>query len=89
MILKCHFLILQNTLIHSTLRYAQDIGCWTTFLTMSLSFPVTTPMGTLASFSSTLLTCHETSSDPSTLVVTTDASVISPRNMQAVLVAHF
>jgi len=33
--------------------------------------------------------CHEASSDPSTLVVTTDTSVIPPRNMQAVLVAHF
>jgi len=33
--------------------------------------------------------CHEASSDPSTLVVTTDASVIPPRNMQAVSVAHF
>jgi len=33
--------------------------------------------------------CHEAFSDPSTLVVITDASVISPRNMQAVLVAHF
>jgi len=33
--------------------------------------------------------CHEASSDPLTLVVATDASVISPRNMQAVSVAHF
>jgi len=33
--------------------------------------------------------CHEASSDPSTLVVATDASVISPRNMQAVSVVHF
>ena len=33
--------------------------------------------------------CHEASSDPSTLVVATDASVIPPRNMQAVSVAHF
>ena len=33
--------------------------------------------------------CHKASSDPSTLVVTTDASVIPPRNMQAVSVAHF
>jgi len=33
--------------------------------------------------------CHEASSDPSTLVVATDASVIPSRNMQAVLVAHF
>jgi len=32
---------------------------------------------------------HETSSDPSTLVVVTDASIISPRNMQAVSTAHF
>ena len=30
--------------------------------------------------------CHEASSDPSTLVVATDASVIPPRNMQAVSV---
>jgi len=33
--------------------------------------------------------CHEASSDPSTLVVVTDASVIPPRNMQAVSAAHF
>ena len=33
--------------------------------------------------------CHEASSDPSILVVATDASVIPPRNMQAVSVAHF
>ena len=33
--------------------------------------------------------CYEVSSDPSTLVVATDASVIPPRNMQAVSVAHF
>ena len=33
--------------------------------------------------------CHEASSDPSTLVVATNASVIPPRNMQAVSVAHF
>ena len=33
--------------------------------------------------------CHEASSDPLTLVVVTDASVISPRNIQAVSVAHF
>ena len=33
--------------------------------------------------------CHEVSSNPSTLVVATDASVIPPRNMQAVSVAHF
>ena len=32
---------------------------------------------------------HEASFDPSTLVVVTDASVISPRNMQAVSAAHF
>ena len=32
---------------------------------------------------------HEASSDPSTLVVVTDASVIPPRNMQAVSAAHF
>ena len=33
--------------------------------------------------------CHEASSDLSTLVVATDASVIPPRNMQAVSVAYF
>ena len=33
--------------------------------------------------------CHEASSDPSTLVIATDASVIPPRNMQAISVAHF
>ena len=33
--------------------------------------------------------CHEASADPSTLIVATDASVIPPRNMQAVSVAHF
>ena len=33
--------------------------------------------------------CQEAFSDPSTLVVATDASVIPPRNMQAVSVAHF
>jgi len=32
---------------------------------------------------------HEAFSNLSTLVVTTDASVIPPRNMQAVSVAHF
>ena len=83
MILKRHSLTLQNALIHSTLRYAQDVGCWTTFLTMSLSIPVTAPMGALDRL------CHEASSDPSTLVVAIDASVIPPRNMQAVAVAHF
>ena len=54
--LKRHFLILQNALIHSTLRHAQDVGCWTTFLTMSLSIPMTAPMGALTNSSSTLLT---------------------------------
>jgi len=33
--------------------------------------------------------CHEASSDPSTLVVATDTSVIPSRNIQAVSVAHF
>ena len=33
--------------------------------------------------------CHEAFSDSSTLVVATDASVIPPRNMQTVSVAHF
>jgi len=33
--------------------------------------------------------CHEASSDSSTLVVATNASVIPPRNMQAVSVAYF
>ena len=33
--------------------------------------------------------CHEVFSNPSTLVVATDAGVIPPRNMQAVSVAHF
>jgi len=33
--------------------------------------------------------CHEVSSDPSTLVVATDANVIPPRNMQAISVAYF
>jgi len=33
--------------------------------------------------------CYEASSNPSTLVVITDASVIPPRNMQAVSVVHF
>jgi len=33
--------------------------------------------------------CHEASSDPSTLVVATDASMIPPRNMQTVSVVHF
>jgi len=33
--------------------------------------------------------CHKASSDPSTLVVATDTSVIPPRNMQAVSVAYF
>jgi len=33
--------------------------------------------------------CHEASADPSTLIVATDASVIPPRNMQAISVAHF
>ena len=33
--------------------------------------------------------CHEASSDPPTLVVATNASVIPPRNIQAVSVAHF
>jgi len=56
LILKCHFLILQNASIHSTLRYAQDIGYWTTFLTMSLSILVTAPMGALANSSSIPLT---------------------------------
>jgi len=32
---------------------------------------------------------HEASFDPSTLVVVTDASVIPPRNMQAVSTIHF
>ena len=54
---------------------------------MSLSIPVTAPMGALANSLDRL--CHEASSDPSTLVVATDASVIPPRNMQAVSVAHF
>ena len=48
-------------------------------------------MGTLAnsSFDALDRLCHEASSNPSTLVVATDASVIPPRNMQAVSVAHF
>ena len=33
--------------------------------------------------------CYEASSNPLTLVVATDASVIPPRNMQAVSVAYF
>jgi len=33
--------------------------------------------------------CYKTSSNPSTLVVATDVSVIPPRNMQAVSVAYF
>jgi len=32
---------------------------------------------------------HEASTDPSTLIIVTDLSVISPRNMQAVSAAHF
>ena len=91
MILKRHFLILQNISIHSTLRYTQDVGCWTTFLTMSLSIPVTRSNGRTRKLQFDALDrlCHEASSDPSTLVVATDASVIPPRNMQAVSVAHF
>ena len=33
--------------------------------------------------------CHEVSSNPSTLVVATDTSVIPPRNIQAISVAYF
>ena len=47
LILKYHFLTLQNASIHFTLRYIQDTGCWTTFLIMYPSIPMTAPIGTL------------------------------------------